>query len=84
MGSTAQDGREPAAHAEAWTVRHFSLADPAGPERADIPAFLRRLADEVQRRGPVQVQDIVFHLEIDEDGVEYPTATVYFHEASRG
>lgn len=64
-----------------WTARHFSLANPSGSQQADVPAFLRRLADTLTTYGPVEVQDIVFHMETAEDGVARPTATVYFHDA---
>jgi hypothetical protein len=65
-----------------WTARHFSLAHPRGPQQADVPAFLRRLADTLTTYGEVEVQDIVFHMEIGEDGIAGPTATVYFHQTS--
>jgi hypothetical protein len=64
---------------ESWTVRHFSQTNPVGPGRDDVPALLRRIADTVQELGPVEVQDIVFHRDLDEDGEWCPLMTVYFH-----
>ncbi|HEU5356440.1 MAG TPA: hypothetical protein VFU65_18335, partial [Actinocrinis sp.] len=73
-GSVSQQGKS-------WPVRNFALANPIGPGQADVPAFLRRLADSVQAHGPIEIQDIVFRMEMDDEGVDLPTATVYFHEA---
>ena len=62
-----------------WTVEHFSQANPAGPGQGSVPGFLRRLADSVEALGPVEVQDIAFHMELDGEGEDWPSATVYFH-----
>jgi len=67
------------ARTQSWSAQHFSLANPKGPHQADVPALLRRLADAIQECGAVEVQDIAFHMEIDEEGACRPTATVYFH-----
>jgi hypothetical protein len=71
-----------AAQDQSWTVRHFALANPRGPNQGDVPALLRRLAETLTSYGAVHVQDIVFHLEMDEDGNDWPSAIVYFHESS--
>jgi hypothetical protein len=62
-----------------WSACHFSLANPEGPGRGDVPRFLRRLADTVQEHGDIEIQDIVFVQEIDDDGDMFPRATVYYH-----
>ena len=66
-------------HTESWAVRHFSQANPRGPGQDDVPALLRRVADSIERLGPVEVQDVTFGTEVTEDGPWY-SLTVYFHE----
>jgi hypothetical protein len=63
---------------QTWSVEHFSVANPAGPGQDDIPALLRRVADTLSSMGPVDVQDVVFHAEVTEDG-DWPSVTVYLH-----
>lgn len=63
---------------ESWSVRHFSQANPEGDGQDDVPALLRRVADSIERLGPVEVQDVVFHNEVTADG-DWPAMTVYFH-----
>ena len=65
---------------ESWTIRHFSQGNPKGPGQGDVPALLRRVADNIERRGAVEVQDITFGTEITEDG-PWHHLTVYFHDA---
>jgi hypothetical protein len=62
-----------------WRVHHFSLSNPAGPHCGDVPGFLRHLAETLEGYGPVEVQDIVFTMEIGDDGETCPAATVYYH-----
>ena len=47
-----------------------------------MPALLKRVAASIEDLGPVEVQDIVFHMELDVEGDEWPSMTVYFHEPS--
>ena len=63
---------------ESWTIRHFSIANPVGTNRADVPALLRRMADALEEFGPVEVQDLTLGTEITEDEDVYDL-TVYFH-----
>jgi hypothetical protein len=66
---------------ESWTVRHFSLGNPKGPDQGDVPALLRRVAQDIEARGDIRIQDITFgNDEVTEDGV-WPHVTVYFHYA---
>lgn len=60
-----------------WTVEHFSQANPMGPGQGDVPALLRRVATSLERLGEVEVQDLVLHSELTEDGSEWPSITVY-------
>ena len=71
----ADDGRP-----ESWTIRHFSQALPQGTDRGDVVALLRRVADTIERLGPVEVQDITFGTEVTENGPSHHL-TVYFHDA---
>ena len=63
---------------EPWTAEHFSLGNPDGPGQDDLPALLRRVADELEQLGHVDVQDLVLHPETNEFG-DCHSMTVYFH-----
>ena len=63
----------------AWTARHFSLANPLGDGQGDVPLLLRRVADELEERGAIVIQDLVLHIEVNEFG-NWPSITVYFHD----
>jgi len=67
---------------KSWTVKHFSLANRSGPKQQDVPTLLRRLADHIEKRGAVEVQDITFSNDVNEHGV-WPSMTVYFHSAQK-
>src|SRR5262245_49330439 len=58
-------------------AEHFPQANPAGPGQGDIPALLRRVAETVEAIGPVEVQDLILHAEVTENGPWY-SLTVYF------
>ncbi|MBG0820116.1 hypothetical protein HS048_05110 [Planomonospora sp. ID91781] len=60
-----------------WTMRHFSQANPKGPEQGDVPALLRSIADAIEELGDVEIYDLILHNEITEDG-HLPSITVYF------
>jgi hypothetical protein len=61
-----------------WTAEHFSLANPRGDGQGDVPLLLRRVADVLEERGAVEIQDLVLHNEVNESG-GWPSITVYFH-----
>lgn len=65
---------------DSWTAQHFSQSNPRGGKQGEVPALLKRVAASIEDLGPVTVQDIVFHMELDDDGNEWPSMTVYFHE----
>ncbi|GIH93777.1 hypothetical protein ACFFMN_16505 [Planobispora siamensis] len=60
-----------------WTMRHFSRANPKGPEQGDVPALLRSVVDSIEELGNVEIYDLIMHNEITEDG-HWPSITVYF------
>jgi len=64
-----------------WTAEHFSQANPAGPGQHDLPALLRRVAESVEAIGPVEVQDLILHTEVTDNG-PWHSLTVYFHRLS--
>jgi hypothetical protein len=66
--------QEPAA----WTVEHFSLANPKGEGQGDVPLLLRRVADVIAGLGTAEVQDLVLHTDVNEFG-DWHSITVYFH-----
>lgn len=63
-----------------WTIRHFSQANPLGEDQENVSALLRRIASSIDELGKVEVQDIVFHGELDDDGQAWPSMTVYFYD----
>jgi hypothetical protein len=65
---------------ESWTIRHFSQSNPRGPGQGNVAALFRRVASSIEELGEVDVQDVTFHSEVDDDAHPWPTATVYFHE----
>ncbi|MEH0972369.1 hypothetical protein AB0J85_02745 [Micromonospora echinofusca] len=66
---------------ESWTIRHFSQANPVGPGQDSVPALLRRIADSIEQRSGIEVQDVVLHNDVTADGGCW-SATVYFHDGS--
>jgi hypothetical protein len=61
-----------------WAVEHFSQANPAGKDQGDVPALLRRVAGSIEALGEVEVEDLVMHTEVTENG-DWHSLTVYFH-----
>jgi len=66
---------------ESWTARHFSQSNPPGEGQEDVSALLRQVADSIIGLGTAEIQDIVFHNEVDAQGDAWPSMTVYFHDA---
>jgi len=64
-----------------WAVEHFSQANPAGKDQGDVPALQRRVADSIDALGEVEVQDLVMHTEVTENG-DWHSLTVYFHRST--
>jgi hypothetical protein len=64
-----------------WAVEHFSQASPAGADQGDVPALLRRAADSIDALGEVEVQDLVMHTEVTENG-DWHSLTVCFHRST--
>jgi hypothetical protein len=81
QGPTGQLGQYERVKAS-WSIKHFSQANPAGPDQANIPALLRRIAESIDQLGPVDVQDLILHEEITAEG-PWPSITVYFHPTDR-
>lgn len=61
------------------TIAHFSQSNPSGPTQGDVAALLRRVAESITELGEVDVQDVVFHAELDDEGDAWPSVTVYFY-----
>ena len=64
---------------DSWTISHFSQSNPSGAGQGNVAALLRRVAASIEELGEVEVQDVTFHGEIDDDGNPWPHMTVYFH-----
>jgi hypothetical protein len=62
----------------AWTIEHFSLANPRGQGQGNVPLLLRRIADVIEEFGTAEIQDLVLHADVNEFG-DWPSITVYFH-----
>ena len=65
-----------------WTICHFSLSNPTGNGQGDVAALLRRVADQIESLGDVQVQDITF-TSAPTDTEDDLTVTVYFDREPR-
>jgi hypothetical protein len=65
-----------------WTIFHFSLSNPTGPEQGDVARLLRRASDHLEELGDVQVADITFSSEptAEEDDL---SLTIYYHRQPR-
>lgn len=67
---------------DSWQVWHFSQSNPVGDGQGDVPALLRRVAASIEQLGDdVEVQDVVFHDEQDDERDSVPSMTVYFHRS---
>jgi len=60
-----------------WTTEHFSQSNPIGPGQNDVPSLLRRVAESLEKIGPIDVQDLILHTEVTADG-PWHSLTVYF------
>lgn len=67
-----------------YTAFHFSQSNPRGPRQGDIPALLRRVADTIEEKGDIRVQDITFHADLDDEAEWWPGLTVYYHRGAGG
>ncbi|MDB5168993.1 MAG: hypothetical protein JWO41_349 [Candidatus Saccharibacteria bacterium] len=63
-----------------YPAKHFSLSLPRGEGQDNIPELLKQLAKELEAVDGMEVMDIVFRNEIDEDGVDWPSFTVYLND----
>lgn len=68
--------------ADNWTIFHFSQSNPSGEGQGDVSALLRRVADEIELLGDVQVQDITF-TSSPTDAEDDLTVTVYYEREPR-
>jgi len=69
-----------------WTVLHFSRSNPSGEGQGDVARLLRGVADSLDELGDVQVQDVVFHTDVDADPDQNEddlAMTVYYHREPR-
>ncbi len=64
------------------TVLHFSQSNPSGDGQGDVAALLRRVADSIDGRGDIDVQDITFHSEVT-SGEDDLKITVYYNDQPR-
>jgi hypothetical protein len=64
--------------ADSWNIRHFSIANPVGRDRADVPALLGRMPNALEELGPIEVQDLTFGTEVTGGGYVHEL-TLYFH-----
>lgn len=66
------------------TIAPFSQSNPSRPTQGAVATLLRRVAESITELGEVDVQDVVFHAELDDEGDAWPSVTVYFsHQRSR-
>ena len=60
---------------KAW---YFSLSNPLGPQQADVPDLLRRLADNLESQRPIEVLGLTFSIDLDPEANDWPKFTVYY------
>ncbi|MEU6711184.1 hypothetical protein ABZ897_06845 [Nonomuraea sp. NPDC046802] len=65
-----------------YQTRHFSLNNPQGEGQEDVPTLLRRLAATLEEMGSIDIRDVVFHTDTDDEGDPWPFVTVYFDDES--
>ena len=58
-------------------LRSISQANPKGKGQGDLPALLRRFAETVEALGTIEVEDLVMHDDVDEDG-SWLSFTLYY------
>jgi hypothetical protein len=78
---TEKDETEDLAQKPRSSIWHFSQSNPTGSGQGSVPALLRRVADSIERRGDVIVEDITFRSE-PTAGERDLAVTVYYHDAS--
>lgn len=64
---------------EQWTCQHFSIANAVDDRPGDLGHLLRRVADEIDRRGirPMDLLDVTISHEMTGEGPWW-SATVYW------
>jgi hypothetical protein len=62
---------------EPLPLYRFTVTTTRGPTQDDIATLLHRVADALEEIGAVDVHDITFHVDYDEDG-PWPSMTVYY------
>jgi hypothetical protein len=78
-GVDEEDASDPR---DQWTIFHFSLSNPTGPEQGDVARLLRSVANGLETLGDIQVEDITFSSE-PTAGEDDLTVTVYYHRHPR-
>jgi len=61
-----------------YASKHFSLSLPHKKGQDNVPNLLRHLANQLEAGKVTDISDIVFHNESDDDGVSWPSFTVYY------
>lgn len=61
-----------------YQTQQFSLNNPKGEGQEDVPTLLRRLAATLEEMGDIEIRDLVFHPDTDDEGDSWPFMTVYF------
>ena len=59
-------------------VHHFSLTSPIATYGSGLPSLLRRLADELEDFGPIEVLDLTMGTRVSEEEGFVEHITVYF------
>jgi len=63
---------------EEYACKVFSLALQEGTDRADLPALLERLANELRQTSVQEILDLTFQSDIDDDANDVFSLTVYY------
>jgi hypothetical protein len=65
-----------------WSVFHFAISNPAGPDQGNVSRLLRVAADHLEELGDVQVNDITFSSEPTENEDDL-SLTIYYDRKPR-
>ena len=64
-----------------YSIKYFSISLPKGSGQHDVAALLSHTSQAIKEMGNIEIQDMAFSSEIDEDGNEWPSFTVYYHSS---
>ncbi len=65
-----------------YTCKTFSLGLPKGEGQGSVPNLLKHLSNTLEKMD-IDVIDMVYSMELDDDGDDWPVFTVYYNDKER-